>query len=74
MALYIAGLVLATAAVELLIAYVIATHVGLGSATSTFWLVYFLVVIGLAVAAGILIAKGLSELRAPPPPPEPPAP
>ena len=64
MAVYVSGLVLVTAAVELLIAVVIAARAtGVPSASSEFWPIYFGVIIVLVAAGGLLIPRGLRELR-----------
>ncbi len=71
MAVYVIGLILVTAAVELLIAYVIATRANDVAQSSTLWPTYFGAVIGLAVSGGVLIPRGLSALRSPRRPTEP---
>ena len=71
MAVYVTGLVLLTAAVELVIAFFIAVRsTAVPSAASSFWSVYFGVIVALVVAAAVLVPRGLRTLRAPAPTPE----
>ena len=66
MAVYVTGLVLLTAAVELVIAFFIAVRsASVPSSASSFWSAYFGVIIALVVAAGVLVPRGLRALRAP---------
>lgn len=65
MAVYVTGLVLVTAAVELVIAFFIAVRsTSVPASSSDFWTVYFGATVALVVAGGVLIPRGLSELRA----------
>lgn len=63
MVVYITGLVLVTAAIELTIALVLASRGALPSPSSAFLLVYLLVDIGLFATGGFLVARGLRSLR-----------
>ena len=68
MAVYVTGLVLVTAGVELVIAYFIAGRNGsVPPSSSSFWWVYFGVIVVLVVAGAVLIPRGLRALRAPAP-------
>ena len=72
MAVYVTGLVLLTAAVELVIAYFIAVRTtSVPASSSSFWSVYFGAVVALVVAAAVLIPRGLEALRVPVPGAEP---
>jgi hypothetical protein len=63
MAVYVAGLVSITAAVELTLALLVASRGSVPAASSLFWPVYLAVLIALVVAGAILIARGLGELH-----------
>jgi hypothetical protein len=63
MAIYITGLVMITAAVELILALVVASRSSVPAASSLFWPVYFSVLIALVVAGAVLIVRGLGALR-----------
>lgn len=64
MAVYVIGLVLVTAAIELVIAFFIAAHsTHVPSSTSSFWWVYLGALVILVTSGGVLVARGLFELR-----------
>lgn len=64
MAVYVTGLVLLTAAVELVIAFFIAVRsVSVPSSSSDFWSAYFGVIVVLVIAAGVMVPRGLRTLR-----------
>ena len=66
MAVYVTGLVLVTAAVELVIAFFIAVRsTTVPSSSSGFWSVYFGAIVALVVAGAVLIPRGLHGLRSP---------
>ena len=72
MAVYVTGLVLLTAAVELVIAYFIAVRTTtVPASSSSFWSVYFGAVVALVIAGAVLIPRGLQALRVPNPGAEP---
>ena len=65
MAVYVTGLVLVTAAVELVIAFFIAVRsTDVPASSSDFWSFYFGATVALVIAGAVLIPRGLSELRA----------
>ncbi len=68
MALYVSGLMMLTGAIELLLAFVIRTHISMPDESSIFWPIYFGAVGLLTLAGGTLVARGLRELRAEPRP------
>ncbi len=68
MLLYVVGLVLVTAAVELVIAFLFSTHGAIPSQSSAFWIAYIGAVVVLLGAGGALIPRGLHRLRSPPAP------
>jgi hypothetical protein len=63
MVVYISGLVLLTAAIELTLALVLASRGALPAPSSSFLLAYLLVDIGLFVAGGIVVTQGLRTVR-----------
>lgn len=66
MAVYVTGLVLVTAAIELVIAFFIAVRsTTVPASSSGFWSVYFGAVVALVVAGAVLIPRGLHGLRSP---------
>jgi hypothetical protein len=63
MALYLSGLLLMTASIELTLALLLAARGAVPSPSSAFWLLYLTVDIALIAGAGLLIARGLLRLR-----------
>lgn len=71
MAVYVTGLVLVTAGVELVIAFFIAArNASVPPSSSNFWWIYFGVIVALVVAGAVLIPRGLRTLHALAPPTE----
>lgn len=73
MAIYLSGLLLITAGIELTLALFLATQGKVATPSGSFWTLYLIVDIGMFCGGGTLIARGLSRLRsgdrAPPPGP-----
>jgi hypothetical protein len=63
MAVYIVGLLLITAAIELTLALVLASQGKVPSPSSDFWLLYLTVDIAFVAVGGFLVPRGLSALR-----------
>jgi len=63
MVVYLTGLVMVTAGIELTLALVLASQGKVPSPASEFWPVYLVVNIGLFAAGGLLVPRGLLELR-----------
>ena len=63
MAIYVTGLVLLTGAVELVLAYFVASRTTVPPASSLFWPAYLGALIVLVVAGALLVARGLELLR-----------
>ena len=71
MAVYVAGLVLITGAVELVLALFVAARTSMPSPSSLFWPAYLGALIALVSGGGVLILTGLREIRRTRLPPEP---
>jgi len=63
MALYVSGLLLLTAAIELTLALFLASQGKVPGPSSSFYAIYLAVDLGLYAGAGLLMALGLSRLR-----------
>lgn len=63
MAVYLAGLVMLTGAIELTLALLLASQGKVPTPSSAFWTVYLGVDIALLAIGGILVARGLGTLR-----------
>jgi len=63
MAVYLVGLILITAAIELTLALLLATQGKVPSPSSDFWVVYLLADVVLFSGGGVLVPRGLSQLR-----------
>jgi hypothetical protein len=63
MALYLLGLLLITAGIELTLALVLASQGRVASPSSIFWAIYLIVDIAMFSGGGLLIPRGLSRLR-----------
>lgn len=66
MAVYLSGLLLITAAIELTLALFLATQGKVPSPSSDFWVVYLVVDVVLFAGGGVLVPRGLTQLRAGP--------
>lgn len=63
MAVYLVGLLLITAAIELTLALFLATQGKVPSPTSDFWVVYLVADVALFAGGGLLVPRGLAQLR-----------
>jgi len=63
MAFYVAGLVLITGAVELVLALLVTSRTSVPAPSSLFWPVYLVAVIALVGGGAVLILAGLREIH-----------
>jgi hypothetical protein len=63
MAVYLAGLLLLAAAIELTLALFLASEGKVPSPSSDYWTVYLVVDIALFTSGGVLVPRGLETLR-----------